>query len=407
MFDASAALAVNRAKNRVEMHDEQDRLDITNKSRTSVLPWRGQFSPELIEYLIEKNCPSGGYIIDPFCGSGTVLYEAVRHGMGAYAVDINPAAICLAHFSQICRVPSAERFGIIAGLREFMQSLCALSEGDAKAPIDAASAVDLLGRTSSNDVTLAVLRAGLLLAFGNQGHTTAKKIVNAGKVLEATIADAPLTDRPISCEIGDARRLNVDDDCADYLVTSPPYINVFNYHQNYRPIAEALGYTPLPMARAEIGANRKHRQNRYMTVVQYCIDMALFFVEAKRVLKPDASLTIVLGRESNVRGVAFPNGEIIGAIASEGLGWTLGSWRERKFMNRFGGTIYEDVLTLSPPSQSMNDVEPIGRSVGVEALRDALSTAPAERRQEIEDAIASAPNIHPSPYVLEEAEYSV
>lgn len=382
------------------MHDEQDRLDITNKGRTSVLPWRGQFSPELIEYLIETNCPPNGYIVDPFCGSGTVLYEAALHGMGAHAVDINPAAICLAQFSDICRIGNSERLGLIAEIRDFMRGVCCLAEKGTDSSIAAEAAVQYLQAGSPTCVSLSVLRAGLLLAFGNQSRTTAKKVLRASKTLEAAVASAPFTDKPISCEIGDARRVHIKDGCADYVLTSPPYINVFNYHQNYRPITEALGYTPLPMARAEIGSNRKHRQNRYMTVVQYCIDMALFFVEAKRILKPKASMTIVLGRVSNVRGVAFRNGEIIGAIAADGLSWSLRSWRERKFKNRFGETIYEDVLTLRPPTADQHDAQTVGQLIGIESLREALEDAPEERKQEIADAIDSVPNISPSPYVL-------
>lgn len=403
MFNASAALAQNTTEKRVEIFDEQDRLDIKNKNRTSVLPWRGQFSPELIEYLIEQNCPSGGYVVDPFCGSGTVLYEAALLGMEAYAVDINPAAICLAEFSDICRIKTADRVGVIEEISDFMKDLCSLAERMPETSISAEYAAQHLKNKQYTPHSLSTMRAGLLLAFGNQSHTTPIKLLRASKALETTVTSAPYALRPIRCEIGDARHVKVEDNCVDYLVTSPPYINVFNYHQNYRPIAEALGYTPLSMARAEIGANRKHRQNRYMTVVQYCIDMALFFVEAQRILKSNGSMTIVLGRESNVRGVAFRNGEIIGTIASEGLNWILQSWRERKFLNRFGETIYEDVLTLSPPSNSQNDAQSIGRLVGIEALRVGLEIAPAERKQEISDAMEFAPSIQPSPYVLEEA----
>jgi hypothetical protein len=32
----------------------QERLDLANKFRTSVFPWRGQFSPELIEILLDQ-----------------------------------------------------------------------------------------------------------------------------------------------------------------------------------------------------------------------------------------------------------------------------------------------------------------------------------------------------------------
>jgi hypothetical protein len=130
--------------------------------------------------------------------------------------------------------------------------------------------------------------------------------------------------------------------------------------------------------------------------------MSLFFEESTRLLRENAKMTIVLGRESNVRGVAFKNGEIIAAVGVEGLGWTIESWYERKFLNRFGETIFEDVITLRSPSCSPKGIESIGRSVGTEALRTALDYAPRDRVAEISEAIEKAPEIVRSPYVLQE-----
>lgn len=342
----------------------------------------------------------GGVIVDPFCGSGTVLHESALKKVNAYGVDINPAAICLARFSKISAVPMKERFELVKLIRAFLRDLCKLS-GNGDHAISTYEAASMLRKSAINAEVATFLIPALLLAFGNQSETNPKKILNAEKFLERNIASAPYSSKQINCEIGDARRLKLCDRYADYLVTSPPYINVFNYHQNYRAITEALGYAPLKMSRAEIGANRKHRQNRFMTVIQYCLDMALFLLEAMRILKKDSVMTIVLGRESKVRGVAFPNSEIIGALAAEGFGWKLESWRERKFLNRFGEHIYEDVLTLRPPLNKAQDVHSKGRLIGVEALRNALKNAPREQSQEIDNAIEYASKIQPSPYVLE------
>ncbi|MGB3511190.1 MAG: hypothetical protein WBA93_18530 [Microcoleaceae cyanobacterium] len=35
----------------------QKLLDVTNKKRTNLFPWRGQFSPELIETILKAYCP--------------------------------------------------------------------------------------------------------------------------------------------------------------------------------------------------------------------------------------------------------------------------------------------------------------------------------------------------------------
>lgn len=396
MFNAPVALAETQYTRCREESIHQDKLDIAEKTRTSVLPWRGQFSPQLIDYLIESNAPKAKLVVDPFCGSGTVLYEAAAHGLPVVAYDINPAAICLAEFGSICSVEKQERFRVVGEIRLALPSLIAISD-----ELSVGEATDWLSKRSLSNHAKRAIKALLLLAFGNQKTASKKKFDKAGKTVESAMLSAPFSNRTVSAQIADARELAIEDGEADYIVTSPPYINVFNYHQNYRPITESLGYTPLPMARAEIGANRKYRQNRYMTVVQYGIDMSLFFHEAGRILSDAGKMTIVLGRESNVRGVAFRNGEIIAAIAREGLGWNMQSWHERKFMNRFGETIFEDVLTLSPAMRPTSiNCEDVGRDVGREALRLALSYAPKDRQREIEEAIASADQIPASPYVL-------
>ncbi|MEP9412025.1 MAG: hypothetical protein HRF42_11640 [Candidatus Brocadia sp.] len=52
-------------------------------------------------------------------------------------------------------------------------------------------------------------------------------------------------------------------DSADLIITIPPYINVFNYHRNYRSIMDILGFDILKVAASEIGSNRKNRGNRF------------------------------------------------------------------------------------------------------------------------------------------------
>lgn len=376
----------------------QDRLDIVSKTRSSVMPWRGQFSPQLIDYLIERNASRAELIVDPFCGSGTVLYEAASHNISSIAFDINPAAVCLAEFSAVCTVEPHYRNAVIT---EFSHAISHFSYLDDTLSID--QAATHLASLQSSDIVRTAVRAALLLSFGNQRTTTFSKVLRSAKTIETAIKDAPFTKREIAASLSDARDLNVGDGSADYILTSPPYINVFNYHQNYRPITEGLGYAPLPMARAEIGANRKYRQNRYMTVVQYSIDMALYFQEAHRILRDSGCMTIVLGRESNVRGVPFQNGKIIADIAGYGLGWQISQWDERKFMNRFGDLIFEDILTLTPPKNTVTDCESVGREVGVGALTRSLAYAPKERRSEIEEAASCSATIPASPYVLREA----
>jgi len=399
-FDAGRALMDSAFSARVQLSDEQHRLDISQKDRTSALPWRGQFSPQLIEYLLDKHCRAGDTVLDPFCGSGTVLHEAARANMNAVGLDVNPAAVCLAKVSEIARTKMEFRWKLAEEIRGFSTEL-QMAAGRTEGKVITSDAVKLLNEKQLDYIERVAFEGFLLFVFANAHTALERKVAKSTDRYLSTLLDVPKFDGRIEAKVGDARSVKVDDGTFDYLVTSPPYINVFNYHQNYRPIIEALGHTPLAAARSEIGANRKFRQNRYMTVIQYCMDMAQFFLEAERVLKDGASLTIVLGRESNVRSVPFKNGEMISALACEGMGFKLTDWHERKFMNRFGESIYEDVLTIIPSKVPGTHAVEIGRSVGKQALQNALNYCPSERSDEIADAVEAATKIENSPLVQE------
>ena len=70
----------------------QEILNIEEKNRSNLFTWRGQFSPQLIECLLRSYCPMGSVVLDPFAGSGTVLFEAASMGLPAYGFEINPSA---------------------------------------------------------------------------------------------------------------------------------------------------------------------------------------------------------------------------------------------------------------------------------------------------------------------------
>jgi hypothetical protein len=56
---------------------------------------------DLLRLLLEV-APESSSVIDPFCGSGTVLSEAMYEGLGCWASDINPLAVL------VCRVKAGK-----------------------------------------------------------------------------------------------------------------------------------------------------------------------------------------------------------------------------------------------------------------------------------------------------------
>ena len=58
----------------------QGDLDIVQRVRTNPFPWTGQFSPQLVEQLLDAFAPPSSAVLDPFVGSGTLLGESARLG---------------------------------------------------------------------------------------------------------------------------------------------------------------------------------------------------------------------------------------------------------------------------------------------------------------------------------------
>lgn len=382
----------------------QDSLNLTNRTRTSTFPWRGQFSPGLVEVLLKVAGSQAESVFDPFVGSGTTLFEASRLGFDSAGVDINPAAISMASSCWFIGISPSKRNAIFEDAASVVGREPA---GELFGESSSIQPVDALTRAASNDklhrgVRLA-LELSLVLLMGGKRKLNPFTAADALCQVRNLVMTLPHREPAPSVALADARHVPYRKGTFDFVITSPPYINVFNYHQHNRPAMELLGHDVLNNARAEIGANRKHRQNRFLTVIQYCLDMGQVFVELGRVLRPQSPAVFVVGRESRVRGCRFENGAIVAAVASA-AGFRLELRQERVFTNRFGERIFEDILHLREASTQVSEQSLIEtlRAVGTASLAAARTQAVDHAvRDDLEAAIEKSQSVHPSPEVVD------
>jgi len=207
--------------------------------------------------------------------------------------------------------------------------------------------------------------------------------LNSVKIYQANLADSRTT------------YLHQNEN-VDLIITSPPYINVFNYHQNYRAIIETFGFEILKVAHSEFGSNRKNRGNRFKTVIQYCLDMEEAIISFWKSLKLNGLMILVVGRESNVRKTPFYNGQIVQEIIKGISGFEIIQIEERGFTNKFGKTIKEDIIIVRKIS-SNSDFSNCSRDVAKVHLKNALKNSEGEIKQDIENALANIDSISPSP----------
>lgn len=374
---------------------DQSRLNISARSRTSRLPWRGQFSPEFVEYLIDCVCPNSKKLLDPFCGSGTVLYEALHKGKSSVGAEVNPAAWHLAQLASYSKLSIQDQRFVAKKLTEVAAKFGVVRVNSTSNILEAREYVDTLN-TENHPFVREALAAVILLGMGNSTELSTDAIARGIFATTTLLNSLKCSSENVECYLTDARCLPLENNSIDAVITSPPYINVFNYHQNYRTAAELLGWSPLEAARSEIGSNRKHRGNRFLTVVQYAMDMSQCLTELSRVMQPDAPLVIVLGRTSNVLGTPFENGTMIAELIDQSEAFDTVQCAERFFTNRYGEQIYEDILITRCIGFRNTSIEK-ARKIGLKSLKNAIAVVPEKNLATLENAIATASKIMPSP----------
>ena len=385
---------------------DQTHLDIDDKKRANLLVWRGQFSPQFVQAILENYADKDDVVLDPFVGSGTVLVESAHLGHRAFGYEVNPAAELLSKVYTFASYSKKERKSLISSTDSYLLKFIPLGlplfeQGDVSSNdgIPITPLISNLNQLKNRDVKALV--EALIVKLDLRDHSISTEFFwSKWNELRFLIETLPQATKTISVSLGDARYLPLDDSVIDFVLTSPPYINVFNYHHNYRASVEMLGWKPLVSAKSEIGANRKFRQNRFLTVIQYCIDMSLSLSELVRVCRDTARMVFVVGRESNVHRTAFFNGAILRRLAEDVVGIQTTLQQERKFQNKFGNTIKEDILHFI--SRGITSPVPTliisrAREIGEEVLSTARQTVPADRRKYLEDAISRIQDIDPSP----------
>lgn len=371
----------------------QGELDIDNKTRSNLFAWNGQFSPQFVEALLSHYAQDGDVVIDPFAGSGTTLCEAARKGISAYGMELNASAYYMAKTYELANKSLPERKVLIDSVEQILTSIsktdeilptitCAIQQNNPSALSALLSTLIILIDLFNNELSISLL------------HTK-------WTGLKKTVLEIPFSTAQIKVDMGDSRKLGCNSGEATLLITSPPYINVFNYHQKYRRSVEALGYDVLAIAKNEFGSNRKNRGNRLLTVIQYCIDMALSIKEAMRACCQNARMIYVVGRESNVLGYSFCNSRLIFEIATEIFQLPFLLRQERAFKNRFGQMIYEDILHFQNAQiekfLSEEEIEDAARSIAVRILSEKAQMYPDSKNIElIFEAIERAENVNRS-----------
>ena len=74
-----------------QLDESEDRLRLSHY----LFRYPAKFHPAVAQKLIDEFSEIGDTVLDPFCGSGTLIVEAVAKGRSAIGIDIDPLAACV------------------------------------------------------------------------------------------------------------------------------------------------------------------------------------------------------------------------------------------------------------------------------------------------------------------------
>ncbi|MCX4239835.1 TRM11 family SAM-dependent methyltransferase [Paraliomyxa miuraensis] len=232
-------------------------------------------------------------VLDPFCGSGTVLVEARRRGLRTAGVDLNPLALRIAEIATTWAGPSERRALADAAQRVVEASFDRVQRRvPVRAPLAAAERqwyqphvlLELGGLHAEIEAlppgmvrrALQVVLSSIVVKFSRQRAETTerevdkrigKKVVTgffARKAQELVARLAALADEapeegpsPRLWE-GDARRLRevVGRWRFDLVLSSPPYGGTYDYADHHARRYPWLGLSAEALQRGELGARR-------------------------------------------------------------------------------------------------------------------------------------------------------
>ena len=312
------------------------------KSIHGIYPYRGKMSALDAAHVISQ-FSSTAILLDPFCGTGTIVYEAQKHGMKAIGVDNNPLACIIARG----KTDHIETQSVIDNLSSAITE--AQSQDDAPKMSDSparyfhpdtADQIMRMVQVSSgfSSYLLSALYGSICVAARacNGWLWTSTSTGRINEPLRRIDFYSTLSRKvrkhidflnngpPAEIHAHDTRQIHeiVQEESVDIVYTSPPYFDALDYTNYYSKIVLEI----LDMDRAMV---RKGLIQRYAT---YRDDMENALKAIDRVVHDESLIIFVVG-DRKVRGKLIRGSDFFTDIAP----WNNSYIVEREYTNTASG----------------------------------------------------------------------
>lgn len=304
------------------------KLDLDQYRRNAYLthnfhPYPAKYIPQIPAELIRILSKEGDWILDPFCGSGTTLVECRLLGRNGVGTDINPLACLVSRVkvtelsSEECRtveyVADTVSIDILSGAQylpptfhnvnhwfePFVQSELAVI----KARIDevendkvrdflkvAFAAIIVKVSNQESDTRYKAIRKNLQL--GDVGRHFQNKVYD----MLSRMSDFGRVAKPSTIQViqRDATSLDIDRKSFDLVVTSPPYLNSYDYYLYHKHRMLWLDLDYRYAQKHEFGSRNKHNDHK-LGLENYNDSIKMNAARIGELLKPGGYYCIVVG----------------------------------------------------------------------------------------------------------------
>jgi hypothetical protein len=334
-------------------------------------------APEVALDKIEQLTVEGGRVLDPMCGSGTVVSLAAARGRVGFGTDLDPLAVLIARttcYGWWSRNLEARASEVVRRAQRLGGQLPPWVSSDPEtadfvsywfAPDQAADLSRLARVLAQRPISDDPLRVAFsrMIVTKERGASLARdtshsrphrvaddsdfdvfsEYIRSAKKLEALIEGSRTVHRP-RIRRADARTLRfVDPGSIDLVVTSPPYLNAIDYLRGHKMSLVWMGWTASALRelrRTSVGVERQLKNvapeiaeiaraavpdmdalpNRWQgVVVRFARDMDRLATSLARVTKPKGHLVMVVAN-SQLKGVPISNAAIcVGAAGRHGF----------------------------------------------------------------------------------------
>jgi hypothetical protein len=346
--------------------------------------------PEVARALVAALAPARGQtVLDPFCGSGTVLVEALAAGHRALGRDLSPLAVELATVKTAVLAGDARR-AIVEATRSAAERARGLCETGMKLPVppgearwfaphtlrEVAALAEALRRApAAVRPALRMLLSSVLVKVSLQASDSDTRIVRKrvapGEAIHffayksreldrclAALAEALPPGARADVRVDDATALaTVPAGAVDAIVTSPPYANTYDYAAHHARRYAWLGLDAAGMLAGEIGAARWFEVPE-AGALRFRRELGAMCAAFARVLAPGARAAVVIADGAAGAEALRADKMLREAAAGAGLAVVARASQDRKVFDTDSVRAFskrpkrEHVIVLGHPDRS-------------------------------------------------------